>query len=425
MRFCPNCGTAVPAGTTTCPQCNAALPYSPSSAPTYNDTNSEANAETQISTPNLPPVGRPGSYEQTQYAPPPPESRGASVSSPAPTSYTPQTPSSPYYGTTPAATPPAYQNQPSSPYFNSASTYPNQYYPQQNAFTPQPPRPRQKRPLPVVIAIIAVVLIVMGSGIYLIAYATAIHPAQLRAQATATVQAQQTADAQVTGTAVAQSTATAIAQANSTATAVAQATAQAQATATALQNIYTQSTKGDPALTSSLAGADNANWDTYDAVGGGGCAFTGGALHASVFQKNYYVPCFAQATNFGNFTYQVEMTIVKGNEGGIIFRANDKTSQFYFFRISRDGSYALSVSKDDRHNTSILYDNSSAIKTGLGDKNLITVVARGNTLYLYVNKQYISNVVDNSYASGKIGVFASDNSSETDVAFTNVQIWTL
>jgi hypothetical protein len=209
------------------------------------------------------------------------------------------------------------------------------------------------------------------------------------------------------------------------ATAVAQQTAQAQATTTALQNLYTKSTAGTPALDSPLNAQDGANWYVYDAVGGGGCAFSNGSLHASVIQKNYYVPCFALNSNYSNMAFQAQMTIISGSEGGLIFRANQTTSQFYLFRVGQDGSYSLYVSKDDKTSTAIVDDTSTAIKKGLGQTNLVTVIAKGSNIYLSINRQYVGSVSDTSYTGGKIGIFGSNSSNATDVAFNNVQVWPL
>ncbi len=260
-------------------------------------------------------------------------------------------------------------------------------------------------------------LLVMSSGFGLIYYTTVAHPAQLQAQATTTVQTILTSNAQsrvqATGTAQALVHATATSQ------------AIAQATSTALQSIYTSSTSGTPVLNSSLAFQDGNGWDLYDAVGGGGCHFSGGALHSSIFQKNFYVPCFAQTTNFGNFAFQVLMTITQGDEGGLIFRANDIASRFYYFRVARDGTYGLNISKDEKNSTPLIEDNNSAIKTALGQPNLLTVVAQGSNIYLYINKQFVGSTNDNRYGAGKIGIFAGNNGNATDVAFTNAQVWTL
>jgi hypothetical protein len=47
---------------------------------------------------------------------------------------------------------------------------------------------------------------------------------------------------------------------------------------------------------------------------------------------------------------------------------------------------------------------STAIKAGLGQPNIITVIAIGSTLNFYVNRQFVSTVQDSSSASGAIGL---------------------
>lgn len=306
--------------------------------------------------------------------------------------------------------------------------YGNMHYPQQ-APTVRPPRPlyqgetppqAPQRPLSKrrMALLLSLAILVMLFGFSLIFYTGVIRPTQLHTEATAAVQDAQTASAHT-----AQMQATATAQANAAASATAQA--RAQATATALQNLYTRITANTPVLSDTLAGPDAANWDVYNAQGGGGCAFTNGALYASVAQTHFYVPCFAQATNYSNFAFEAQMNIQKGDEGGLVFRADDAASKFYVFRISKDGAYSLFVSKDDKHSTPILDDTSSLIKTGTGQVNTLTVIAQDNTIYLYINKQFVSSAHDSSYTSGKIGIFAGDTNDTTDVAFSNVRVWTM
>src|SRR5947209_1922583 len=64
-----------------------------------------------------------------------------------------------------------------------------------------------------------------------------------------------------------------------------------------------------------------------------------------------------------------------------------------------------------------------AIKTGLNQTNLITVVANGNSLVLYVNKQQIASVNDGTYSNGQIGVIAESTQNPTEVVFTNAEVW--
>jgi hypothetical protein len=208
----------------------------------------------------------------------------------------------------------------------------------------------------ILLAILA--LLIMSSGFGLIYYSTVYHPNQLHMQATSTAQTLQTREARATAVANAQATGTAVAIANATATAQAQATAAAVATATALQNIYTSATSGTPALNDSLASNTGSSWDEDLAQGGGGCGFSGGAYHASLDSKGFYFPCVAENTNFGNFAFQVRMTIVSGDAGGLVFRSDRANFKLYLLVFNRDGTYTLLVSKDRTHNSALAYGNS-------------------------------------------------------------------
>lgn len=268
-------------------------------------------------------------------------------------------------------------------------------------------------------------LLMMFSGFGLIYYSTVVRPVQLQVGATQTVQSILTSYVKATTLTNAHATGTAGALNNTLATAQAQATAVAVATVTAYHTIYTQATSGTPILDDSLSANSASNWDEYSDGNGGGCQFSGGALHATILQKNYFVACFAQATNFGNFAFQTQMTINRGDEGGLIFRSNNANSNFYYFRVGHDGYYALFLSKGDKLNTTLAEDASSAIKTAPGQINILTVIARGSTLYFFINKQFVTSISDNTFAHGTIGVVAGDLSHPTDVAFTHAEVWQL
>ena len=62
---------------------------------------------------------------------------------------------------------------------------------------------------------------------------------------------------------------------------------------------------------------------------------------------------------------------------------------------------------------------------GLNQPNLITLIARGSQLTVFVNKQYVDTVSDGLYKGGQIGLIAYYKSSPTEVAFSNLQIWKL
>jgi serine/threonine protein kinase len=169
------------------------------------------------------------------------------------------------------------------------------------------------------------------------------------------------------------------------------------------------------------------NWPDGVSVKGGTCQFSQGAYHVFMTQAGSFHSCIAGATGYSNFAYEVRMTIVKGDGGGILFRANGTEHKFYYFSVGRDGSYGLYVytGGNASHVQALKSDRAAAIHTGLGIPNLLAVVARGNTIDLYVNHERIYSVTDSSYDSGQIGVAAASETGITDVAFSNAQVWTV
>ena len=322
---------------------------------------------------------------------------------------------------------PFYSDQTQQAYGSSYSGS-QQYSPPQQVYPPPSQGPQRRRGLStgmVVLFIVLVLLIIGGSG--LILYTAVIQPNQLHAQATATAQANVTGTAQSNATGTAQAAATATTEANATATAQAQATAQVQATATALQAIFTQATSGTPVLNDPLSQQDANNWEVDDKTGGGGCAFTGGSYHASMPQAGFFASCYAQNSNFSNFAFQIRMTILKGDRGGIIFRSDSAATKFYLLRFDQNGTYNLFVysGSNGSNAKNLLEGSSSSFHSGTNQANEIAVVARGSNIYMYVNQHYIASVNDSTYSSGSIAVFAEDHSNSTEVAFSNAQVWTL
>jgi hypothetical protein len=266
-------------------------------------------------------------------------------------------------------------------------------------------------------------LIVTGGGIMY--YYTALWPAQLRIEATSIA----TVNAYSTKVAATHATATAVArveaQARATSVVQAAATAEANAIATALSNVYRSATSGKPDLKDSLAKQSAAKWHIYDAVGGGGCTFKKGALHVSMHKKGYYIPCYAKNTHFTNFSFEVQMQWLKGDEGGIIFRASDVANKYYSFTLKRNGSYMLALTKDSRHGIELNNQHSSLINTAARSVNILTVIANGSKLYLYINKHFVGSASDSTLHTGAIALMAADNKQSTEVAFRNLRIWLL
>jgi hypothetical protein len=163
----------------------------------------------------------------------------------------------------------------------------------------------------------------------------------------------------------------------------------------------------------------------------GTCAFIGGTYRIIASAQGYYHYCSPTGT-FRDFAYEVQMMIITGDAAGIAFRADSAGTKFYYFRIGLDGSYELDLYAGPGSSSKLLPGNSSISATnaipsfhiGLGQSNLIAVVASHNIITLYVNGQKVDSVIDNTYSQGRIGMIADDEGNPTEVAFQNARVWT-
>jgi serine/threonine protein kinase len=213
-------------------------------------------------------------------------------------------------------------------------------------------------------------------------------------------------------------------------------TATASASIDSRTKLYLAAISGNTVLNDALNHNDatTTNWvENTSSPDGKTCAFRDGAYYATALQQGLS-PCLVQGSNFSDlsdFAYQVQMTIIQGNEGGLVFRSDaidpnhyPFSTNYYLFSVGSDGHYSLSY-QNTKNLVSLKRDTSSAIQVGLNNPNLLTVIAHGNTIILYINKKYVTTVSDHSRSSGLIGVFAQKNSHDTDIAFRNAQAWDL
>ncbi len=127
----------------------------------------------------------------------------------------------------------------------------------------------------------------------------------------------------------------------------------------------------------------------------GGCQFTGGTYHASV--SNGAEICTAHNAGVSNFAFEVQMTIIRGDCGGLVFRADLIQANAYLLRVCTDGYYKLFFIANQNAGQQLIPPRfSAAINTGLDQTNLITIVANGNTITLYVNRYQIATISDST-----------------------------
>lgn len=380
MMNCRSCGSQLPPGAKVCPTCGTPVPayYSGSGTPSIDPTV----------------VAYPGGI-QSGSSP----AYGPMVEPTVPAS-PPDTPPQPStaYGSTPNAPPSSYSDEqntlippppPPNPYVTQQAR-PQPSYPPPAPTGPQGQKQARRFPAGLIALLIVLVLLLIGGGA-LIYYTTIYRPNQMRAQATAT------AAVQLTGT------------------------ARINATATAL-NPYTHS--GTLVLSDPLSdNSKGVNW-AQDPVN---CGFTGGAYHVKAPDPRYFDDCLANTTSYSNFAFEVQMQIVQGDGGGVLFRDQDTAQAYrnYALDVYQDGSYNLNMYTGS-NNPTLASGSSAAIKQGLNQVNLIAVIAQGSTMTVYANHQQIASVTDNSLSNGRIGFEANPrNGHPTEIIFSNVKVWTL
>jgi len=215
-------------------------------------------------------------------------------------------------------------------------------------------------------------------------------------------------------------TATANFQATSNAQAAnAQSTRQAQVDATA--GVILTATSKTLISSDTLASNTNGNWTESTT-----CAFTGGSYHVFVQQTDFLQICLSNTLSVSNATLQVDVSLLSGNDAGIIFRTN--ADQFYDFEITNQGMFFFR-----RHNPAgssanytYLIPNTanSAILTGT-QKNTLLVIANGTDFKLYINNTFVGEMHDGAYASGQVafvvGTLTSTSSGEA--SFANLKVF--
>lgn len=375
----------------------------------------DSNATQQLMAPPLetPSHTRDESSYPTVVPPPPPEY--SPYASPVPPAYTQsQTeyptipPFASTYGQSGAAypanpsTPPAY-GQPGAAYSANPSTPPAIWQPQLQAGYPFP-QALPKRPSGSLRAaaflFIVLVLILGTSG--LIYFVTKSYSAStnLNTQATAAVQRALTVQAQPT----------------------VRAGNQATATANANPNPYPPY-KGTVAFLDPLKDNSQAlSWSVGTNELGATCRFTGGAYYVTQPHVGYFHACSAQSTNYSNFVFEVQMTLISGDYAGIIFRDNPANSSSYLFRVDLTGHYALLLYTANQNQT-LLQGQAPVI--GLKQAHLIAVVANNADISLYMDRQLLGRINDGTYTQGQIGVLVGNAGNNAVGEFRNAKVWTL
>ena len=182
----------------------------------------------------------------------------------------------------------------------------------------------------------------------------------------------------------------------------------------------------DDPLTSNRLG-----WDAVPSLQNG-CVFTASGYEVRADSKSKLQACFANKTNFSDFALQMEMTLIAGEVGGVVFRGH------YFLYLTAGpvvGYLDLSASTQNGYPTDLLpncepFQPGCSIGESLvqGQTVTITIIARGTSLELYVDTIRVRTLTNGVSLAGNIGVFAAVESgqqdAQTEALFASMRIWT-
>src|SRR5258708_8589297 len=158
--------------------------------------------------------------------------------------------------------------------------------------------------------------------------------------------------------------------------------------------------------------SDTNGWST-----GGQCNFASDGYHI----KNGYI-CYAPAGNEGDATFSVDVKQLSGStantDSGITLR---RTSQGNYYQFGIDGNSEWDFGKVVGGTFKSLVDPTSnaVIHGGLNTTNTVQVVAKGGHFDFFVNGAKVGQADDTTFASGKSGLFVSD---QAEAVFTNLKI---
>lgn len=221
----------------------------------------------------------------------------------------------------------------------------------------------------------------------------------------------------------------AIASAIAQATTLAREEASATAVASTLHNPYPPYA-GSIALYDPLTNNDlGHNWDVAASGANNACQFAGKAYQSSNANtaKDLYsgTVCFAEETDFSDFTFQVQAVLMQGLCEGLVFRGNSKTNSFDRFVICSNAWFDFRQCNDGYCDVVFANGLFSAINTKPGATNTLGIVASGTAITLYVNGKQIVAASDTGFSDGQIGLVTSGyNSTRTVAAFRDVEVWT-
>jgi hypothetical protein len=194
------------------------------------------------------------------------------------------------------------------------------------------------------------------------------------------------------------------------------------------QALFEQVTGRKPALYDLLTDRTTSSWPVVTDDPDAHCTFGADGYHVTDTKQSTFYNCMSTGSYYSNFAFQVQVTILSGDGASLVFRGSEGLNEFYRFRIDQYGYYGLLLSNDPTRHTEpqpLRAGSSQDIHQGTGQMNVLTVIATGSDIYLYINSHFITHERDSTLTVGEIGLSVSNFSQSTEAVFSRAEVWRL
>jgi hypothetical protein len=188
---------------------------------------------------------------------------------------------------------------------------------------------------------------------------------------------------------------------------------------------------GTPTVSDSFDASST--WPTYsdDHVG---FSIGDGVMHMTAANPDFYDGWTLSTPSVDNFYIEIKGQFLEPcterDHYGIVARGvcDGGNCSGYLFALTCDGRYRLSIWDGAENQTTYLtpWTQSSAIKAGAGQSNVLGFMGDGSKLSLYANGQLLQEVTDSTYDAGLFGLFiGSAQTPDLKADVDQISMWLL
>jgi hypothetical protein len=179
---------------------------------------------------------------------------------------------------------------------------------------------------------------------------------------------------------------------------------------------------GIPFFEDNLNSNPTQRWDDDGTL----CVFRGGSYHVLVHQAGKLQLC-GLTTPFilDDVAIKVNISLLAGENGGLILRDNPEQLHFYDFEITNTNTFYFTRRDGGSNVTHLISERYSSAIAPDGQKNTLLIIAKGSDFKLFINNVFVGEAHDNTYASGQFGfaVGTPPSGTDGDASFSHFEIF--